>query len=235
MESTQPTEHPAIPAATVVVLRDTDAGPEVLLLRRSSKLAFAGGMWVFPGGRIDADELAESPGDLESAARIAAARETMEEAGVAVDPDALVWFSHWTPPARTPKRFATWFFAVGADATVEVAVDGGEIHEHTWARPLDALARRDAREIELGPPTWITLHRLLEFTSVAEAMADLRSQPPIYYETHIGSVGDAMVALYDGDVAYLDGETDPRRPGGRHRLWMSDDGWRYEREPIRPV
>ena len=42
----------AIPAATVILLRDTPAGVETLMLRRNSKLAF-GGMWVFPGGRVD--------------------------------------------------------------------------------------------------------------------------------------------------------------------------------------
>ena len=44
---------PAVPAATVVVLRDAPSGVEVLMLRKSSRIAF-GGMWVFPGGRIDA-------------------------------------------------------------------------------------------------------------------------------------------------------------------------------------
>jgi 8-oxo-dGTP pyrophosphatase MutT (NUDIX family) len=224
-------DNPAIPAATVVVLRDTAEGPEALLLRRNSKLAFAGGMWVFPGGRIDADELAATPDDLETSARRAAARETFEEAGLVVDPDNLIWFSHWTPPAITPKRFATYFFVVGAPADHEVVIDGGEIHDHTWARPIDAIERRDALEIELGPPTWITLHRLAGFQTVSDALEGLGAEPPQYYETHITSVGDDFVALYAGDAGYDDSDADPSRPGGRHRLWMVADGWRYERQP----
>ena len=47
---------PAIPAATVVLLRDAPGGVETLMLRRNSKLAFAGGAWVFPGGRIDPED-----------------------------------------------------------------------------------------------------------------------------------------------------------------------------------
>jgi len=42
-------DEPALPAATVIVLRDGVDGPETLMLRKNSKIAF-GGMWVFPGG-----------------------------------------------------------------------------------------------------------------------------------------------------------------------------------------
>ena len=45
-----------IPAATVVLLRDGADGIETLMLRKNSKIAFAG-MWVFPGGRIDVEEV----------------------------------------------------------------------------------------------------------------------------------------------------------------------------------
>ena len=77
---------PAIPAATVVLLRDGVDGLETLMLRRNSKLAFAGGAWVFPGGRIDPEDYpggAARPttGAVLAAARTAAAREAMEEAG----------------------------------------------------------------------------------------------------------------------------------------------------------
>ena len=44
--------EPAIPAATVVLLRDYSSQLEVLMLHKASQIAF-GGMWVFPGGRID--------------------------------------------------------------------------------------------------------------------------------------------------------------------------------------
>jgi 8-oxo-dGTP pyrophosphatase MutT (NUDIX family) len=79
-----------IPAATVVVFRNGAAGqpPELLMLERSGSMRFAGGAAVFPGGRIDlADhELAESLAhglELdEAAARVAAVRETLEEAGL---------------------------------------------------------------------------------------------------------------------------------------------------------
>lgn len=53
-----PPAVPAIPrpAATVVLLRDSAAGPEVLLLQRVRTSGFVPGAYVFPGGRVDADD-----------------------------------------------------------------------------------------------------------------------------------------------------------------------------------
>ena len=105
-----PALAPARPAATVILVRDGRDGLETLLLHRNSKLAFHGGSWVFPGGRVDAgDYPPDAPGDMEAAARRAAVREAKEEAGLDVAEKALVYFSHWTTPSGLPKRFSTWF------------------------------------------------------------------------------------------------------------------------------
>lgn len=76
----------AIPAATLVVWRDTAGGPEILVVERSARMAFAAGAIVFPGGRVDqADrDLATALGCPDDAARVTAIRETIEETGVAV-------------------------------------------------------------------------------------------------------------------------------------------------------
>ena len=135
--------QPAVPAATVILLRDGPTGLETLMLRRASKLAFAGGLWVFPGGRVDdADRVGLDPEDSHGAARRAAVREAAEEADLEVDVDGLVTLAHWEPPPQTPKRFATWFFLAAAPSGA-VTVDGGEITEHTWARPADVIERRE--------------------------------------------------------------------------------------------
>jgi len=220
-----------IPAATVVVLRDGDGGTEVLMLRKNSKIAF-GGMWVFPGGRIDPEDAVVDddgePDEMATAAR-AAVREAAEEAHIAVDPDALVWFSHWVPPPITPKRFSTFFFATRAAAGPdgEVAIDDGEIVDHAWLTPAAAMARRDAGEIELAPPTWMSLNLLAGWPTVAEALAGLDDLDPEFYETHIGRSGDGAVAMWSGDAGYED--SDASQPGPRHRLTMADDAYVFER------
>lgn len=221
------------PAATVILLRDAPAGLEVLLLRRSSKLAFHGGAWVFPGGRVDPGDHADgggaAPGDdaERAAARRAAAREAREEAGLAVDPAALLPFSHWTTPVGPPRRFATWFFAAAAGAGDAVVVDGGEIHDHAWLSPAAALDERAAGRIELPPPTFVTLTTLREDRTAAEVLDRVRATPPPVYVPRIVAEPGGASALYPGDAGWE--ASDPAAAGARHRLVMREDGWRYLR------
>jgi 8-oxo-dGTP pyrophosphatase MutT (NUDIX family) len=84
----------AIPAATLILVRDRPDAPELLMVERAQGMAFAAGALVFPGGRIDeADrELGEAQG-IDPAA-VAAIRETIEETAVPIGlspaPDAGV-------------------------------------------------------------------------------------------------------------------------------------------------
>ena len=78
------------PAATVLLLRDSDAGIEVLMTRRSLTASFAPGAYVFPGGGVDAADAAAhahasrraTQSDLHLTQAIAAIRESFEELGV---------------------------------------------------------------------------------------------------------------------------------------------------------
>ncbi|NIC42583.1 MBL fold metallo-hydrolase [Aquabacterium sp. A08] len=79
-----------LPAATVLLLRDGPAGPEVLMTRRATTASFAPGAYVFPGGGIDAADAAAhaqarrraSQSDSHLTQAIAAIRESFEELGV---------------------------------------------------------------------------------------------------------------------------------------------------------
>lgn len=86
----------AIPAATLVIMRPAaHGGPdEILMVKRSTTMAFAAGAVVFPGGRVDPDDhvVARRHGfadEAEGASRVAALRETLEETGLAVGWPAL--------------------------------------------------------------------------------------------------------------------------------------------------
>jgi 8-oxo-dGTP pyrophosphatase MutT (NUDIX family) len=225
----KPSGAVAVPAATVVLIRDGRAGLEVLLARRSSQLAFHGGAWVFPGGRIDPEDYGDAPDDEPAAARRAAAREAKEEAGVDVDAEKLLHVSSWTTPEISPKRFATWFF-VGEVAGGEAVADGTETDQLHWFRPDDAFAARDAGEIELAPPQYVTLLWLREHANVANVMLAARTDEPIDFTPRFHFVdGDGAVCVYTDDVAYDDrGRLDADGP--RHRLYLRDAGWEYVRD-----
>ncbi|MGH1487811.1 MAG: NUDIX hydrolase [Acidimicrobiales bacterium] len=231
-------EHPddaeLIPAATVLLLRDSratkteQAGIEVLMLRRNSKIAF-GGMWVFPGGRVDDHEVVAD--DVVASARAAAVREVEEESGLVVQATDLVEWSYWVPPPMPSmsikgprRRFSTWFFATPAPEG-EVMIDHGEIHDDQWLSPQNAMLKHREKEIELAPPTWITLHQLDRHDTVADAMAWAAQANSEEFRTK-PIAKDPTTIAWAGDVAYTGGAFDD--PGGRNRLTMHPDGWQYE-------
>ena len=76
----------AIPAATVIVVREGGNGPELLIVERAGGMTFAGGALVFPGGRIDERDrrFARALSYADGAARIAAVRESVEETAIPV-------------------------------------------------------------------------------------------------------------------------------------------------------
>ncbi|MEO5867860.1 MAG: NUDIX domain-containing protein [Sphingomonas sp.] len=82
-----------IPAATVVLFRETGGAPELLMVERAKAMVFAGGVLVFPGGRIDPGDRALAltlDGEQDDmAARVAAIRETVEEVGLPVGLTAM--------------------------------------------------------------------------------------------------------------------------------------------------
>ena len=92
MRETIETGPDGIPAATVVIFRNASAGgpPEILMTIRSREMVFAGGMAVFPGGRVDPADFdlgARIGGPLdpdEAAHQVAVVRETLEETGLAI-------------------------------------------------------------------------------------------------------------------------------------------------------
>ena len=217
--------NPATPAATVVLLRDSSSGPEVLMLRKNSKIAF-GGMWVFPGGRIDDEDYVEHS-SLQDAARTAAQREASEEAGIDLSAEEFLWFAHWTPPASTPVRFATWFFVARTTDTHDVQIDDGEIKEFEWLQPEAALNRHAKGEIDLAPPTWVTLYSLSKFKTSIEFVEQAREQEPRVYETHVAVRKDGVrVAMWVGDDGYEDYDAD--RVGQEHRLIMLEGGFEFQ-------
>jgi 8-oxo-dGTP pyrophosphatase MutT (NUDIX family) len=152
-------------AASVILLRGGDEALEVLLVRRTPHARFMAGVWVFPGGAVDAHE-----GEGDGAHRLAAVRELAEEASITgVDPAALVKYSRWITPPQVRIRFDTHFFLAHLPPGQEAAVDGQECVDVGWLAPAEALARHRAGGLPLVFPTIAHLEQLTAF-STAEAL-----------------------------------------------------------------
>ena len=128
-------------AASVIVLRGGDAALEVLLVRRTPQARFMGGVWVFPGGAVDAHE-----GEGDASHRLAAVRELEEEAGIAgVDAGALVQvLAAGSRRAEVKIRFDTHFFLAALPEDAQAGVDGDEIVDGAGSRRQER-SRRTAR------------------------------------------------------------------------------------------
>lgn len=130
-------------AATVVVTRGSGADTEVLLLRRGETAGFMAGMYVYPGGRVDAADIEVAGGDLDLAARWAAVRECFEEAGLllATDRDGR----HATPAQCEALRASGATFAEAlAQLELTPALDALRPFAR-WVTPAVERRRFDTR------------------------------------------------------------------------------------------
>lgn len=218
-------------AATVVLLRDSAAGPEVLLLERPHHRGSFAGAWVFPGGSVDAEDWPaghpDAGVDQEVAARRAAVRELQEETALLVAGEDLLLTAKWTPPVIAPRRFVTWFYLAAAPAG-EIVLSAEESVDHAWIRPEAALERHAAGGLVLVPPTWVTLYGLIGARSTAAALDRARRNEWTDYATRIVAAKAGRVMLWHGDIAYEDdGLFDAE--GGRHRLDTRALPWVYSK------
>jgi 8-oxo-dGTP pyrophosphatase MutT (NUDIX family) len=180
-------------AASLILLREGDSGPEVLLVQRNPEQRFMGGAWVFPGGATH-DE------DADHAAT--AVRELEEEAGVRLLDSEPVPFSRWITPREVKVRFDTWFFVAEAPPDAEPACDGAECVDFRWIRPADALAAGERGELMLVFPTIKHLEQLATFGSVAEALASARERVVEAIEPRVVARDGVGHVLLPGEPGY---------------------------------
>lgn len=118
-----------VPAAAVMLTRSDPDGDRYYLVHRAEALAFLGGFWAFPGGKIDRFER-DASSALVEAARLAAVRELFEEVDVLVPPlDRIV-----AADERQALREALWRGDVTTWRTLDAHVleAGANLEEVCW-------------------------------------------------------------------------------------------------------
>ncbi len=185
-------------AASVILLRGGSQALELLLVKRTPEARFMGGVWVFPGGAVDADE-----GDGDGAHRLAAVRELQEEAAVELaGPGELVKFSRWITPAMVSIRFDTHFFLATLPEGQEPAVDGQECVDLGWFSPQGALDAHARDEILLVFPTIKHLEQLRDFASVDALLDHARGREVLPVEPRVVMEGEVARILLPGEEGY---------------------------------
>lgn len=169
---------PATPAlaTSVVLLRERAQALEVYLMRRHRQMAFAPGMTVFPGGRVDPVDQDHPSGPLLAAA----VRETAEETSVALAPEALVPWARWITPEFEPLRYDTYFYVALLPAGQQAEDVSGEADRTWWSTAKDALDSQQDGSVRLMPPTASIVMELAEcpdWAGVLAAATDRRIEP----------------------------------------------------------
>ncbi len=214
---------PLIPAATIMLLRESDGRIEVLMLRRNRQLKAFAGAWVFPGGRVDDNDV---PGQDEiTRAKAAAIRETQEEAGLDISGAPMETLSCWIPPVQEKRRFSTWFFVVRAPEA-PVKIDHGEIHDYCWVCPKEFLAQIPSPDVMIMPPTYVSLHYLTQHSTIKSVMESIAQEDAEIFETRFKKDETGFVTFWQGDAAYE--SQDLTIEGPRRRLICSPQKWDYQ-------
>lgn len=221
-----------IAAASIILLRDGAAGPEVFLMRRAAQSDQLGGNYVFPGGKIDPADASEARlsqlgGALQTlqaalaepgltvqeagALYLGAARELHEEAGVELHPadlpHCLAPWSRWITP-RMPshamtKRFDTRFFVARMPDNQHAQHDNHETTESLWLTPRVAIHRYWDGHMAMMPPQVMSLAHLSRFESVAAVFSHAVSRPPPTIEPEpFDDAEGVRVVCYPGDPVH---------------------------------
>jgi 8-oxo-dGTP pyrophosphatase MutT (NUDIX family) len=185
-------------AASVILLRGGAERLELLLVKRTPHARFMGGVWVFPGGAVDAHE-----GDGDGAHRAAALRELREEAGISLEhPDELIKFSRWITPAEVQIRFDTHFFLASLPGGQEPVIDGEECVDLGWFTPAGALDAYKDGEIALVFPTIKHLEQLRDFSSVDEVLGYARGREVQPVQPRVILEGEVARIVLPGEPGY---------------------------------
>ncbi|MCA9644950.1 MAG: hypothetical protein KC492_29880, partial [Myxococcales bacterium] len=96
-----------------------------------------------------------------------------------------------------------------------------------WLSPKAALKVHARDELELPPPTFVTLCKLARFNCIREAMESLERREPERFTPRPVVGPSGIVSLYEGDAGYE--AADVSALGRRRRLLMPNAGsWRFE-------
>ena len=163
------------------------------------------GLWVFPGGKVEATD----PGTV-SLNRLGMPRRGVAgESGITLDPGAQP-FSHWLTPVVVSRRFATWFFSVTLQA-INLSKSTEVKLSSTRLAPSSAVALHHAGDLPMTP-TLVSLHVIEQSADDASLSAAMQHRSVQRFFPNVVREDERMVFLYEGDAAYESGNLGDQGP-----------------------
>lgn len=137
----------------------------------------------------------------------------LAEEDLQLELDRLVYWAHWITPTFENRRYDTRFFALQVPADQEASVDHGELTQHAWLGEADVRRHEASGEMQLAPPTRMTLEDLWAAYRAHDSLAAMlaaertRCVPPILprWITHADDTVE-LVLPWDAQYAQVDGE-----------------------------
>ncbi|MCB1031077.1 MAG: NUDIX hydrolase [Acidimicrobiales bacterium] len=130
------------------------------------------------------------------------------------------YFSDWVTPEGAPRRYDTRFFLTAAPPNQTPLHDDHEVIANEWVRPAEAIARCEAGEMTMMPPTIASLRTIDRFSTASDALGAAReiTQVPMVLPKVVQADGAFRIVLpgdddYDGPVGVIDS-------AGTHGDWM---------------
>ncbi|WP_433344926.1 NUDIX hydrolase [Micromonospora sp. CA-111912] len=147
-------------------------------------------------GDVSGDDWEAARQDLEARRRGFA--DLLAGRGLTLRSDLLLPWSRWITPEFEPRRFDTYFFVALLPQGQRTRDVSGEADHTMWVRPADALARAEAGELTMLPPTLVTLAQVAaagDLAGVARASATRDAATPITPRLDLPETGEPRFVL----------------------------------------
>ncbi|MDW3215853.1 MAG: NUDIX domain-containing protein [Ilumatobacteraceae bacterium] len=166
---------------------------------------------------VDADDVIRFD-DPEVAARFNEARHQVHDGSLSLADlcererlmllvDRMHLVDHWVTPVGERRRFDTRFFVARAPDAQEPLHDDGETIASLWVRPADALRMWEAGELQMFPPTVVSLEFLRPHPNADSAMdaaAAVGVPETVLPKIRLDDEGRMVGILRRGDDGYDD-------------------------------
>lgn len=105
--------------------------------------------------------------------------EVLQDAGLRLRSDLLLYRAHWITPEVEPRRYDTRFFVAEVPAGQDPDGETSEADHAAWVRPDDLLDAEARGEAQMLPPTIVCLEQLAAAGTVSQALADRPAIAPV--------------------------------------------------------